>query len=107
MNNVRWTAAEDRVVLVLARGGVALRAALLQTHDFFQTKIPAARALTKIAADGAEISNLRGGNRMRGFGKAWKTATHHRMLLKLSQRDQRADSQSSFAVCCDPIESTN
>src|SRR5713226_1662430 len=107
MHNVRWPTTQDRVILVLAGCGVTLRSALLQTHNFFETKVPAARALAEVATNRTKIANLRCSNRMRRFGKTWKIATYHWVLFKLSQRDQRADAQSAFAVCYDPIEPPN
>src|SRR5205814_7600931 len=58
MHNVRWAAAEDCVVLVLSGGRVAFAAAFLQADNFFQTKVPAARALTEISAYSTEVANL-------------------------------------------------
>src|SRR5205814_8186621 len=76
MNDVRWTAADDRVVLVLALRGVTLRTTLLQADHFFETEIPAARALTQISTNGTEIANLRRGDRVCSFRQAGKALAH-------------------------------
>src|SRR5262245_13368968 len=56
MNDVRRATGDDGVVLVLARRGVTLRAAFLQTVHFFEPEIPATRTLAQVAADRAEVA---------------------------------------------------
>src|SRR5689334_4901614 len=93
MHDVRWTTGDDRVVLVLTVRGVTLRAALIQTVDFFEPEVPATRTLAQIAADSAEIANLRRRDRVRGFRQTRKTLAHARVLFEFSQRHERADRQ--------------
>src|SRR5437016_67290 len=107
MNDVRRPTAEDRVILVLACGGITFRAALLQTDNFLQTKIPAARTLAQIATNRTKIPNLRGSNGMRGFSETRKCLKHSRILFQLRERNQRAQAQSAFAVALDLIESAH
>jgi len=73
-------------------------AALLQADNFFQPKIPTAGPLAEVAADGAEIANLRRADRVRGLGQSWKIPAHVRIFLELIERDQRADPQAALAV---------
>src|SRR5688572_9580578 len=95
MNDVRWTTADDRVVLVLSARRVTLGTTLLQADDFFETEIPATRPLAKVAADSAEIANLRCRDRIRRFSQSGKTLAHAGVLFELSQRDERADGEAA------------
>src|SRR5262245_17895215 len=106
MNDVGWTTADDRVVLVLTAGGVTLGAALLQTDDFLEAEVPATRTLAKIAADGAEIAYLRCRDRVRGFSETGKTLADACVLFKLIQGHERADREST-GVQGDVVETAN
>src|SRR5687768_18552459 len=86
MNDVRWSTGDDCVVLVLTCRRVTLGSALLQTVHFFEAEIPAARALTKIAADGAEVSNVWCGYRVSSFGEAGKIVAHSVVFLERRER---------------------
>ena len=59
MDDVARAVAEDRVELVLAIDGEAARAALLQAVELLVPEVPAARPLHQVAADGADVADLR------------------------------------------------
>src|SRR6185369_6229763 len=106
MHDERWTTAEDRVVLVLSTCRVTLGPALLQASHFFEPEVPATRTLAKIAADSAEIANLRRRDRECSFGETRKTFAHTGVLLEFSQRNQRTDREPT-GVERDVVETTN
>src|SRR6185503_14262424 len=106
MHDVRWTTRDDRVVLVLTTRGVTLRATLFQTDDFLEPEVPATRALAEIAADCAEIANLRRRDRVCGFGETGKTLAHTIVLFEFSQRHERADGEPA-RVQGDVVETAN
>jgi hypothetical protein len=80
---VRAPAAEDGVVLVLAALGVALLPALLAAVVVFEAEVPAARSLAEVAADGAEVSDLRGRDGGRRLGKAGELGANLGMFFDL------------------------
>src|SRR6266403_3570146 len=104
MHNIRRTAAEDRVVFIFTGGRKTLRAALLQTDSFFQTKVPATWSLAQVATNRTKIANLRSGNGMRRFSQARKTVPQGRMFFELSERHEGPNSQSALAICNNFIE---
>ena len=100
------TTTDDRVVLVLARRRVTLRTALLQADDFFESEIPATWPLAKIAADRAEVTDLRRRDRVCRFRESGKTLAHTGVFFELSQRNERADSEPA-TIQRDLIEPTD
>src|SRR5262245_21381860 len=95
MNDVGWSTGDDRVVLILAGSRVTLSATLLQTDHFFQTEVPAAWTLAEIAANSAEVPDLRCRYRVRSFREPWETLTHASVLFEFRQRDEGADREPS------------
>ena len=95
VDDVAGTAAEDRVVLVLAVHGEAARAALLQAVELLVAVVPAARTLVQVAADRADVADLR---RADFFRRLRQSGIHPRGLRvgrEIRERDRRADAQSA------------
>src|SRR5215510_13178151 len=94
MDDERWTATKNRVVLVLTTCRVTLSAALLQTDHFFKAEVPATRSLTKIAADRPKISDLRSGNGVRCFRETGNLFLDGLMFFDFAECYQRTHRQS-------------
>src|SRR5947209_5783721 len=104
MYDVGRAAAEYGVVFVLALRGEAFGAALLKTDGLFETVVPAARALAEVSADGSEVSYLRRGDGVRGFGESGEASAHFGVLFELRERDERADAKTFVSVALDAVE---
>src|SRR5689334_5479472 len=91
MYRVTGSAAEDRMIAVLALARRALGSAFEPARDARITVVPAARALQQVAADRSEVPNLRArrhGGRLRERAVA---GVDHLVRLDLRERRERAD----------------
>jgi hypothetical protein len=90
MNDVTWSAAEDRMELVLARGREALVSAILQAGESIAV-IPAPGALADITGQSAGVANLRRSDAFGGFRKHRVVFANLRVVTQRVERNQPAD----------------
>src|SRR5207253_11477364 len=94
----RSAVAEDGVKLVLAIRDQRIAVLGLAEQPVAAAKIPAARALAKVAANRAHIADLRAGNSTGGLGQGREALVHHSALEQLVDSDGRSDAESVLGI---------
>src|SRR4051812_35069731 len=105
MRRHAWAEIEGDAVEMITGAGGTIRSALLQAGELRTAKIPAARALREIAAERGEMTDLRGGEALRGGGKAWIGLADAGIIGDHGNGGECADSRSAVRapVCADGV----
>src|SRR3990172_2737178 len=90
MNDEGRSAAQDRVIAVLARNGVANAPAFAEALERAAI-VPAAGALAEVAADGPDIADLVRRDHRGGFGQHREVGADEGILRQVGNRRHRAD----------------
>jgi hypothetical protein len=104
MHDERRPPAEDCVVAIEPAYRVADMTALLEAHDVGIAKVPASRPLQQIAADGAEVANLRRRRFASRLGERRETRAHNRMRRDVAKARERTDAQAAVGRRIDSLE---
>src|SRR3954452_17833050 len=87
----------DAVEMIPGAGGT-LRSAFLQAGELRIAKIPTARTLREVAAERGEMTDLRGGETLRGGGKTGICFADARVGRYRSDGSEGADTSSALRI---------